>query len=760
MGRTLTGVGRLLFSRRLAVAGIDLMLVAAAYYLAFMLHADFHFTPVPWGLLFSTLPVVLTIRGVIFAWFHLDERLWRYVSMGDIVSILKAVTLSSVLFSTLFLLILGKAFPRRVLLLDWILCLALVGGVRLAFRAVREANRNDHGHGRRTIVVGAGDAGEMLVREIERNPGLNYQVVGFVDDDSMKLGKRIHGKEVLGRVDQLVNLSKAHGIEELLIAIPSATGPQIRRIIGTCRAAEIQFKTVPNVAELMDAPHSLAKVRRVNIDDLLRREPVRIDSAELQRFLQGKRVLVTGAGGSIGSELCRQVARFGPEQLILLDRGENGVFFVEMELRERLPHLPVNSVIGDVTDENRIRSVFQEHRPQIVIHAAAHKHVPLMEVNKAEAIRNNVLGTMVVSNMAERYGVEDFVLISTDKAVRPSSVMGATKRLAEMYIQSLNHRARTRFMTVRFGNVLGSEGSVLQIFQRQIEAGGPVTVTHPEMKRYFMTIPEASQLVLQAATQGKGGEVFVLDMGEPVSIVDLAKDLIALSGLDPEKDIEIRFTSPRPGEKLFEELLNRETRISPTRHEKVMVVQTDPVDCAQLKAGIHELMKAAEAGEEELLLTRLKRLVPDYSVERIEPAVIPPEKQRRILLAVDDLYTRTTLKRILENSYQVFEAEDRRQALKQIKECNPHLVILDSNLRGANIRRLCRRLRRENGHPPIIVVMESAESASLEQVLDLGADDRLYKPIPVNILEGRVKRLIERGESGMANAANAKPINS
>ena len=362
-------------------------------------------------------------------------------------------------------------------------------------------------------------------------------------------------------------------------------------------------------------------------------------------------------------------------------------------------------------------------------------------------MKNNVLGTMTVANAAWRAGVEDFVMISTDKAVRPSSVMGATKRVAEMFVQSLNAKIETRFMTVRFGNVLGSEGSVLQIFQRQIEAGGPVTVTHPDMMRYFMTIPEACQLVLQAATQGEGGEIFLLDMGEPVRIVDLARDLITLMGLEPDKDIEIKFTGVRPGEKMFEELLNPETRVVPTKHEKIVVMETTPVDYDRLEAGIRELVADAKAGREEALVPRLHTLVPEYRGNG-EYVPAPSGTRDRILLAAPDAYTRSTLRRILENGYELAEAESRRQLIEKLDECAPHLVILDATLPTMSIRRLCTRIKNGNGHPPpsIILLTESAEAASLDQVRALGADDRLYRPIPVSVVEKRVRGLLGKTE--------------
>lgn len=735
--------------RQLVSIAAHASLVAVGYWLAFLLRFEFRLSPENWRQFLETLPLILVLRLAAFGWFHLYEELWRYVSMRDILAILKGVSLSSLVLSAVILMTLGPGFPKTVLLLDWLLCLALVGGIRLAFRAFREGNKDGHGLGRkRALIIGAGDAGEMLVRDIQRNASLHYDVVGFVDDDVSKQGRRLHGIEVVGTVNQLPDLCGAHQIGELLIAIPSATGAEVRRIIGACRAAKVDFKTVPSLSELMEGSGRLSTVRRVNIKDLLRRKPVRIDQAEIERFVQGKRVLVTGAGGSIGSELCRQLARLGPERLVMLERAENNLFFIEMELREKFPHIPLHPVVGDVTRESRMDGILQEHMPHAVFHAAAHKHVPLMEMNKAEAVKNNVYGTMVMADAAERYGVEDFVLISTDKAVRPSSVMGATKRLAEMYVQALNARSRARFMAVRFGNVLASDGSVLQVFQRQIEAGGPVTVTHPDMMRYFMTIPEAGQLVLQAATQGKGGEIFVLDMGEPVRIVDLAKDLIALSGLDPERDIEIKFVGPRPGEKIFEELLNAETRILPTTHEKIMVLETDRVDHGELGTAIRELLHHADRGEEEAVVSMLKALIPDYECREMQIAVLAPSLEQRILLVQHDAYTRTTLKRLLESKYRIYEVVDRQHAVRVARECKPNLVILDFDLPGGNIGRLCAQLREGDGRVPIIILTESAETASFEQVRKLGADDRVYRPIPVNILESRVKRLLESGVAG------------
>ncbi len=761
---------RLLPFRRWISLGTHACLVALAYWVAYALRFELPLKQEDSIQLFLTLPLILIVRLLVFACFHLYEGLWRYVSMRDILAILKAVTLSSLVFALAVLLMIDRNFPWPVFVIDWGACMLFVGGQRLIFRAVWEFRRRErNGGGRRALIIGAGDAGEQLLREIERNQELDYAILGFVDDDISKQGLRIHGIEVVGAVKQLSYLCTSLEVQELLIAIPSASGKEMREIIDSCHAAKVGFKTVPSLVEIMEGGSSLGKIRRVNIEDLLRREPVCIDYAEVERFINGKKVLVTGAGGSIGSELCRQVSRYAPGALIMLDHAENGLFFIDMELREKFPGISLYPIIGDVTDPSRMAVIFEEHRPQVVFHAAAHKHVPLMEANKSEAIKNNVLGTMVVSKTAERAGVEDFVMVSTDKAVRPTSVMGASKRLAEMYVQAASTRSETRFMTVRFGNVLASEGSVLQIFQRQIEAGGPLTVTHPDMTRYFMTIPEASQLVLQAATQGKGGEIFVLDMGEPVRIVDLAKDLIALSGLVPEKDIEIKFTEPRPGEKLFEELLNSETRLLPTTHDKIMVAETDPVDFEEYDSAVKALLKAAEAEDEAALVRRLTALVPGF-VNGQDSRLRRHKRTERILIIENDSYTRTGLKRMLQARYMILEAESQRDALKLAGESRPNLVILNYQLPRTNIGRLCAKIREEAGERaesqttvessriPIILLVDSPETMDANQLHALGADERIYKPLPVSIVEKRVKELLAKAagqlnaECGMANA--------
>jgi FlaA1/EpsC-like NDP-sugar epimerase len=570
--------------RRPAVVAIHVLLVTAAYLLAFMLRFDFYPAASEWQHFLQTLPLLLLIRAPVFAWFHLYKGLWRYVSMRDILAMLQAVTISSVLFASAVLTIFGRGFPWSIFLLDWVCCLALVGGVRLTLRAFRESYRKyQQASGKRAHIVGAGDAGEMLMREIGRGLTLNYEVVGFVDDDPRKQRRRIHGVEVVGTIDQLPRLCRSQGVQEILIAVPSATREQRRRLLAYCRESGVPFKTVPALDELLQGRARIGQLQEVKPEDLLGREAVRLDVNKLEQELQGRRILVTGAGGSIGSELCRQLAVFKPELLILYERAESSLYFTDLDLRRAYPHLQVVPVVGDILDQQKVKEVMQTYAPDVLYHAAAYKHVPLMQAHPVEAIENNVFGTEAVALAACQAGVKKFVFISTDKAVHPVGVMGMTKHVAESLLRSLNG-GPTTFVAVRFGNVLGSDGSVLPLFQWQIAKGGPVTVTDPEASRYFMLLSEAAQLVLQAGSIGQGGEVFFLDMGEPVRILDLAQNLIRLSGLSPGHDIAVDLVGLRPGERLKEELVMQQEDLLPSEHEKVYKVRNhhfDPVGFRQ-----------------------------------------------------------------------------------------------------------------------------------------------------------------------------------
>ena len=561
----------------------------------------------------------IIIKLAVFGLFKQYRGWWRYVGISDLTGIIGASVLSTLIIVVLWFAIVLRVGPVRRLLqniddiaqsifmLDMAGTFLLLAGLRMVTRLYYEEFRTvEAGRLRRFLIVGAGNTGEALLREIHRMPVAQYEVIGFIDDDPAKRGINIHGIPILGTVEQLPKICKDRNIEEIAIAMPSASHHELRYVIQVCAGAKIRFRIVPSITDI-------SQIRDVDIDDLLGREAVQLDLDLIEAFARDKTILVTGAGGSIGSEMCRQLCNFNPKLLLLIEQAENPLFYVERELRRQFPHVPMKAIICNITDKMRVEEIFENYKPQVVIHAAAHKHVPLMELNPGEAIKNNVVGTQIVADAADNYGTTNFVMISTDKAVNPTSLMGSSKRIAEIYIQDLSRTSKTHFVTVRFGNVLGSDGSVVPIFKKQIAEGGPVTITHPKMKRYFMTIPEASQLVLQAATMGKGGEIFVLDMGEPVKIVDLARELITLSGLRPGEDIEIVFTGPRPGEKLFEELSIKGEDMQPTRHPKIGIWKNIPMDSNKLRAGINELVDIARVRNHSEIVQKIKELVPEYA---------------------------------------------------------------------------------------------------------------------------------------------------
>jgi len=567
----------------------------------------------------------IIIKLVVFGLFKQYRGWWRYVGISDLIGIAVASLVSTFVILALWFTMLNTIALRRTLssltevsqgvfMADMLGTILLLAGLRMVIRLYYEEFRTvEGGRLKRFLIVGAGDAGEALLREIHRMPVAQYEVIGFIDDNPAKQEINIHGIPVLGTVEQLPKICDDRNIEEIAIAMPSASHQQLRRVIQVCEGTKIRFRTVPSITDIASGKFSVSQIRDVDINDLLGRKAVELDLDLIEAFAKNKTILVTGAGGSIGSEMCKQVCNFKPNLLLLIEQAENPLFYVERELHKQFPAVRIETLICNITDKIRVEEIFEKYKPQVVIHAAAHKHVPLMELNAGEAVKNNIVGTQIVADAADNHGAENFVLISTDKAVNPTSIMGSSKRIAEMYIQDLNRTSKTHFVTVRFGNVLGSDGSVVPIFKKQIAEGGPVTVTHPEMKRYFMTIPEASQLVLQAATMGKGGEIFVLDMGEPVKIVDLARELITLSGFRPGEDIEITFTGPRPGEKLFEELRIEGEDMQHTRHPKIRIWKNIPMDRDTLHAGINELLTAAQSQNNSEIIQKIKRLVPEYT---------------------------------------------------------------------------------------------------------------------------------------------------
>lgn len=562
--------------------------------------------------------VAFGVAKIIVFWvMGLHRSWWRYLSSYDVLRLATANAAGTAL-GGVFLFAWGPAgFPRSVVILDFILCFGLTVSMRLAARLTRDLVAS-RGEGKaRAVIYGAGDAGVMLAREIRQNPALAFRVVGFLDDDRTKKGGVIDGVKVLGDGRALAVLAERHGVEMVFIAIPSATGAQMTEILNCCNGAQVQFKTMPPVGEFIESGGVLGQVRDVAVEDLLGRTAVRLDCMEISAKLRGRTVLVTGAAGSIGSELCRQIALFGPGRLVGVDSGETPMFFLEREMRGRWPGVAFAGVIGSIQNAGRMAEVFASYRPEVVFHAAAYKHVPLMEAHPFEAVENNVFGTRTLAACAAASGVEDFVMISSDKAVRPTNVMGVTKRMAELVVRGMQGQGSaaggTKFVSVRFGNVLGSNGSVIPIFQQQIRAGGPVTVTDPEMKRYFMTIPEASQLVLQAATLGRGGEIFVLDMGEPVKIADLARNLILLSGLRPGVDVQIEYSGVRPGEKLYEELQMEHEGTVGTAHEKIRVFAGQTLSRDEMQGLMGELAEACETRDVGRLVMAVKMVVPDYN---------------------------------------------------------------------------------------------------------------------------------------------------
>ena len=565
--------------------------------------------------LFCALPIWIVVKIAVFHAAKLDRGLWRYLTVADLLRIAIGNLIASVASCILILFIAPPGFPRSIYLLDLMICFLATSGLRLMLRMMLEVTSNTRSScevRKNMLIYGAGDAGITLLREIRNNPRLSYRVVGFLDDRPDKKGLRLAGVPVLGGGNEVKSIVTRHNIETILIAIPSATGTEMVRILAECHAAGVECKTVPGLAEVIEGRGLAGQIRDVAVDDLLGRIPVHLEESQIRGTLEGKVVLVTGAAGSIGSELCRQIARFRPAGIVGFEIAESPLFEIDREMHQTFPQLPFHPEIGSIQNRARLDDVLRQYRPSVVYHAAAYKHVPLMEAHVFEAIENNVFGTYNVAMAAAEHGIEDFVMISSDKAVRPTNVMGATKRIAEIVLLALQN-GRTKYVAVRFGNVLGSNGSVIPIFKKQITAGGPVTVTHPEMRRFFMTIPEACQLVLQASAIGKGGQICVLDMGQPVKIVDLARNLILLSGLKPDEDIKIEFTGMRPGEKLYEELSTLLEDTVPTEHEKIRIFMGDSMperDIQGLLDSLHDICEARDTGR---LVVALKEIVLEYS---------------------------------------------------------------------------------------------------------------------------------------------------
>lgn len=599
---------------------LDAAIVTAAILIAYLLRFDFHirqqyFAVLPYVIITHIILILIT-----FNWTKMYRRVWRYASIGELVSLVKATTISESMFFVLYITAQANfptfVVPRSIFPLSWALIILSVGGSRLAWRMFRDSYLKLQPHHRRTLIIGAGQAGALIAKELKHSPDSDLYPIAFIDDDRTKWDLEIMGLPVVGGRERIPETVHKYNIQKIVIAIPSASKTEIARIIEICKTTKVRIKILPRVFDLINGKVSVNMIREVSVEDLLGREPVQVDLEGIAGYVTDQVVLVTGAGGSIGSELCRQICPFNPKKLLLLGHGENSIYDIELELSRMFPNLTLETVIADIQDRRRIREVFDTYRPSVVFHAAAHKHVPLMERNPSEAVKNNILGTKNVAESAHEFGASRFVLISTDKAVNPTSVMGVSKRIAEMIVQGLAGVSQTKFVAVRFGNVLGSRGSVIPLFKRQIKEGGPLTVTHPEMIRYFMTIPEAVQLVIQAGALAQGGEIFILDMGKPVKIADLARDLIRLTGFEPDEDIKIIYTGIRPGEKLFEEILTNEEGLSATKHNRIYVGK--PVDFPldelefMVKKLEHVSTKKDVLNRSEEIKELLRQIVPTY----------------------------------------------------------------------------------------------------------------------------------------------------
>ncbi len=636
------------------------LLFALALLSAFLLAYNFRWVtrqgaePSAWfyDLYLPLLAIAVPLKSIVFYGTRQFHGSWRYVGLRDVFGVISSSLIGSFLFLSVYFALEyswymshGQALIDRwpeqhlrqsaVFALDWAATIALVCAARIMVRFYyEELHPRSGGTVRRVLICGAGNAGEAVLREILRAGTAQYECVGFVDDDVPQLHGRIHDVAIVGRTSQIRELCEHYGVQEVLIAMPDAGPREIRQLVERCEGTGVLFRTMPALTDLIEGRVQVSRIREVSIADLLGRDAVQLDTELIGRELRGKRILVTGAGGSIGAEMCRQIAAFSPQRLILIEQAENNLFEIDRDLRARWPNLDVCACVADITDRERMARIFNQERPSSVFHAAAHKHVPIMEINPGEALKNNILGTMTVADACLASGVSKMVMISTDKAVNPTSIMGCTKRVAEMYVQGLIGTGVTHFVTVRFGNVLGSSGSVVPIFRQQIAAGGPVTVTHADMTRYFMTIPEAAQLVLQAGTMGQGGEIYMLHMGEPVRILDLARDMITLSGLRPSVDIEIVFTGKRPGEKLYEELANEGENLGATSHPKIGIWKYRPENRELVLAGIERLIALADTADTTEIQTELKTIVPEYdpngnSSPRSTPTRAIPAKASR-----------------------------------------------------------------------------------------------------------------------------------
>jgi len=619
----------------------DVALFLCAHVLAYLVRFEGAITPGSWHRIWTVVPWLVAGKLVVFYWFGLYQGMWRYSGIVDMIAAFKAAVLVAALaISAVLMMNRFQGFSRSVFVLDGVFTFLFACGLRFSVRLLHQkyslGERQKQcglpaSAKKRILILGAGDAGEKVAREVLDNQALPYQIVGFLDDDPKKIGKRIHGLPVLGAIEDVCNVAERMDAQELLIAIPSAGREQINRVVELCRNSGVVFKTLPGMGEIIDNKVSIRSIREVSYKDLLGRPPVRLENDRIRGLIKGRTILVTGAGGSIGSELCRQILRFEPGLMLFMDSSEENLYRVEMEVLHDRGFRNYVAVLGKVQDRELLESLFDQYRPSMVLHAAAYKHVPLVEKNPWEAVYNNIFASHRLIQASIRYEVDRFILVSTDKAVRPTNVMGASKRMTEMLMEAHCQNSQTKFMAVRFGNVLGSSGSVIPLFRRQVEKGGPVTVTHPEITRYFMSIEEAAQLILQAASMGEGGEIFILEMGTPVLIDQMARDFIRLCGKEPDTEIEIKYVGLRPGEKLYEELITEGEGIVPTSHQKIMVLRGEAIEMKPLRETLDKLKAFAASHDSWGIKLALKEIIPEYMPQENE-AVLKTDKTSDIVL--------------------------------------------------------------------------------------------------------------------------------
>ena len=736
---------------------IDIFIITFCYIAAYFIRFDGMPDEEHLAMMIKVLPLVLAVRIVALIYFKLHSSIWQYASLRDLTQILKIASLSSVVIIAI-VMALHIGHPRSIFIIDWLLLVMSLSGIRFIIRLTRPIRsqwRNGGSRRKRVLIVGAGHAGETILREIIYGDDNSYEVVGLIDDNPRKYKKRIHGVPVLGTSADIPDVVKNNNVKELIIAIPSFKPDQMRNIVNHCIKSGVKYRTVPNISDLVNGSIKVKALREVKLEDLLRRDEILLNRQRIEGFVKGKNVLITGAGGSIGSELCRQVAGLSPRKLILYEKSENVLFYIDMELGQIFADLKKIPLIGDICDRKRVKKVFSEHEPQIIFHAAAHKHVPLMEINPMEAIKNNILGTKVIAEEAIQSGVEKFIMLSTDKAVDPASFMGVSKKISEMFITATAKKAETKFITVRFGNVLDSEGSVIPTFKRQIEKGGPITVTHPNIKRYFMTIPEAVGLVIEAGFMGCGGEVFILEMGTQVKIADLARDLIRLSGLEPDRDIEIVFTGLRPGEKMYEALVADDERLVKTHHEKIRVIESSGENGRNIFDDVRALKKIAEDECIDSCAKILKEIVPNH---KLNPGSIPVSQKEKfigretnILIADDENIVQELLCKFLEgNGYNTILASNGRKALDIAKSNSVHIAIIDIKMPGfMDGFGVLRHIKKINKDVKVILMTGFGSEKTRALSSQLGAYAYLEKPLDLVDVRKHVEGALSGVKTGI-----------